>query len=78
MFDKNQFKKSVKDWLKYHPDATVEDLEDYCEQLIPSQSYTTNFWLINQTVSWYQHILSSRELSYDELFEIEPKEVIRA
>ena len=61
MFDINEFKKSVKQWITENPKGSVADLVDYCEELIPPQQFSANKWLIDQTVSWYKHILSQRE-----------------
>ena len=61
MFDCNNFKKQVKDWIKDNPVGSVPDLVDYCDELIPSQYYTTHSWLVDQTVGWYKHILMQRE-----------------
>lgn len=61
MFDANSFKRSVKDWIQKHPDGTVEDLRDFCEEQIPTAQYAACEWLIEQTTSWYAHVLRQRE-----------------
>lgn len=61
MFDFNQFKRSVKDWIRDNPEGSLVDLRDYCEELIPAAQYAANEWLVDQTVSWYRHILASRD-----------------
>ncbi len=61
MFDFNGFKKSVKEWIREHPEGTLVDLRDFCEDKIPPQQYATHEWIIDQTVSWYKHILNHRE-----------------
>jgi hypothetical protein len=60
MFDVNKFKKSVKDWIRIHPMGTELDLRDYCDELVPAHQYQANQWLIEQTISWYRHILERR------------------
>ena len=65
MFDINEFKKSVKIWIKNNPEASVSDITDFCEEIIPSQYYTSYSWLIDQTVDWYKHILSNRKSDQD-------------
>lgn len=62
MFDANQFKRSVKEWMREHPHGTEADLLDFCEEQIPSQQYQANNWLIEHTLSWYRHVLSQRRL----------------
>ena len=61
MFDINEFKRQVKIWIADHPGGEVNDLVDYCEEIIPMQYFAANKWLIDQTVSWYRHILAQRE-----------------
>ncbi|MBM4252340.1 MAG: hypothetical protein FJ146_10250 [Deltaproteobacteria bacterium] len=65
MFDANRFKKSVKEWMRAHPDGTEADLADYCEELIPPAQFTANQWLVEQTVSWYRYVLAQRRREYD-------------
>ena len=60
MFDVNVFKKSVKEWIRVNTDGTEIDLRDYCDELVPAQQYQANQWLIEQTLSWYRHILERR------------------
>ena len=61
VFDFNSFKKSVKQWIREHPEGSLHELRDYCEELIPPNQYTVNNWVVDQTVSWYRHILDHRE-----------------
>lgn len=61
MFDKNEFKKKVKVWIRQNPKASEHDLHDFCDEIMPPNHFAANQWLINQTVSWYKHILESRE-----------------
>ena len=63
MFDVNEFKKRVKQWIAEHPQGEAADLVDYCEELIPPQQFSANKWLVEQTVSWYRHVLVQREIS---------------
>jgi len=62
MFDVNHFKRSVKDWIRVNPQGTLVDLRDYCDEIVPPQSYAANNWLIDQTLSWYRHVLERREM----------------
>jgi len=59
--DVNSFKKEIKQWIQLNPVATVDELRDECESLIPPQLVTSHSWLIEQTVAWYCHVLSSRQ-----------------
>lgn len=61
MFDFNQFKRAVKGWVRENPKGTVTDLVDFCEDQIPPAQYTAHQWLIEETVSWYKHILAHAE-----------------
>lgn len=61
MVDFNRFKRSVKEWIREHPDCSIIELQDYCEEQIPSSQYVANKWIIDQTISWYQHIISLRK-----------------
>lgn len=61
MFDFNEFKRSVKEWIRTHPAGTTQELRDFCEDHIPANSYTANEWVVEQTISWYRHILAQRE-----------------
>lgn len=69
MFDANQFKRAVKEWMRHHPEGTEADLVDFCEEQIPPAQYSANQWLVEHTLSWYRHILSQRlhseELSFE-------------
>jgi hypothetical protein len=59
--DVNAFKKDIKEWMHSHPYGSIEDFNDYCESLIPPALLTGYSWLIDQSVSWYTHVLSSRD-----------------
>lgn len=61
MFDTNKFKAQVKRWIKDNPDGSIDDLTNFCEELIPSNLYQTHSWLIDQTIYWYKSILNSRQ-----------------
>jgi hypothetical protein len=63
MFDTNTFKRSVKAWVREHPNGALEELVDFCEELIPASQYHAYSWLVEQTAGWYQHLLSSRRCS---------------
>jgi hypothetical protein len=69
MFDANQFKRAVKDWIRSNPEGTETDLVDFCEDQIPPHHYATHQWLIEHTVSWYRHILAQRTGASDALDE---------
>lgn len=72
MFDVNQFKRSVKEWIRVNPLGSELDLRDYCDELIPPVLYQANQWLIEQTLSWYHHILERRDqecLNEDEMYD---------
>ncbi len=62
MFDVNHFKRTVKDWIRVNPQGSLVDLRDYCDEIVPPQLYSANQWLIDQTLSWYRHVLERREL----------------
>lgn len=62
MFDVNHFKRTVKDWIRTNPQGSMVDLRDYCDEIVPVQLYAANQWLIDQTLSWYHHVLERREL----------------
>ena len=66
MFDINQFKRQVKDWIRLNPSAAEQDLVDFCEEIIPTNQFAANQWLIEQTVGWYRHIISNRDYSSDD------------
>lgn len=61
MFDVNKFKRSVKEWVRDNPSGSVDELIDYCEELIPPNQYAHHAWLVDQTKGWYQHILDTRK-----------------
>lgn len=61
MFDFNKFKKAVKEWIHSNPSGSINDLRDFCEELIPPAQYSANEWIISQTLSWYNHILDHRK-----------------
>ncbi|MFY7928944.1 MAG: hypothetical protein ACOVS5_08725 [Oligoflexus sp.] len=62
MFDVNQFKRSVKEWIRVNPQGSEHDLRDYCDEIVPPHLYQSNQWLIEQTLSWYRHVLECRDL----------------
>ena len=64
MFDTNNFKRSVKEWVRTNPRGTVADLVDYCEELIPAPQYQAYSWIVDQTVGWYEHVLSQRQSNH--------------
>ena len=71
MFDFNSFKRSVKEWINSNPQGTVADLRDFCEEQIPPAQYMANMWVVDQTVSWYRHILEHREFRTNDDEDIE-------
>lgn len=60
MFDTNNFKRSVKEWVRNNPDGPKDDLIDYCEGLIPPNLFNNYQWLIDQTSGWYDHVIQTR------------------
>ena len=60
IFDTNKFKRSVKDWTRENPNGTLEELVDYCEELIPAAQFNSYSWLVEQTAGWYQYVLNTR------------------
>ncbi len=63
MFDINGFKKKVKAWVLDHPEGDVAELIDFCEEQIPPAQFAANKWLIEQTTSWYKHVLQNKRIS---------------
>jgi hypothetical protein len=63
MFDANSFKRSVKEWMRSHPEGTEADLVDFCEDQIPAAQFAANQWLVEHTLSWYKHVLTQRRLA---------------
>lgn len=61
MFDRNEFKRKVKTWIREHPDGSEQDLVDYCDEIIPANQFGVNQWLVEQTLSWYKFILATRD-----------------
>jgi hypothetical protein len=61
MFDTNNFKRSVKTWVRDNPTGSMADLLDFCESIVPAHQYAAHEWIIEQTAGWYQHILSQRK-----------------
>lgn len=68
MFDANQFKRAVKDWIRQHPEGSEADLVDFCEEQIPPAQFAAHQWLVDHTLSWYRHILTQRkhEAAYED------------
>ena len=60
MFDTNNFKRSVKEWVRTNPRATIAELTDYCEDIIPTTQYQSHGWLVEQTLGWYENVLNNR------------------
>lgn len=67
MLDYNNFKKKIKEWMNLYPEGTIDDLIDYCEELIPSHQYSSYSWLIEQTAEWYKYILTQRKFIEEQL-----------
>ena len=74
MLDHNLFKKQVKSWIKQNPEAKEQDFVDYCEELIPPNQFASYRWLVEQTTSWYKHVLSNRETAKQYKFDEEDSE----
>ena len=66
MFDVNQFKRQVKDWIRHTPMGSKQELVDFCEENIPANQFAANQWLVEQTVNWYQQILHARQVESSE------------
>ena len=61
MLNVNEFKKRIKKWMDDNPFAQETDLVKYCKKIIPENELKANQWLLDQTVSWYKHILLIRD-----------------
>ncbi len=61
MFDINEFKKKVKEWIRQNPQGDESEFVDFCEDLIPPAQFSANRWIVDQTVAWYRSILQSRK-----------------
>jgi hypothetical protein len=73
MIDTNKFKQSIKHWVQSHPDSNEQSFRDFCEELIPPQHYATYEWLVDQSVSWYNHMMTQKEsakLAYEDLSDV--------
>ena len=66
LFDPNQFKRSVKGWIRENPSGSENELIDFCEEQIPPAQYAAYKWLVDHTVSWYRHILASRKFAAED------------
>ena len=68
MLNFNNFKKEVKVWMSQNPNGSEIELLDFCEDIIPANQYVANKWIIDETVSWYKHVLDNRkkELAYEQ------------
>lgn len=66
MFDANQFKRSVKNWMRQNPQGSEADLVDFCEEQIPPAQYTAHQWLVEHTLSWYRFVLAQRSNQPDD------------
>lgn len=64
MFDSNQFKRAVKEWVRSHPEATVSEFEEFCTHQLPAVEYPQHQWLVSQSISWYRHVLINRKSNY--------------
>ena len=60
MFNSNELKKKVKLWMQENPEGSERELQDYCEELIPSQEFQTHKWLVEHTLHWYRFVLERR------------------
>lgn len=65
MFDPNKFKKAIKEWVKMHSNASIGEFVDFCEAQIPAPHFAANQWLIEQSLSWYEHILAQRKAAQE-------------
>ncbi len=54
MFDKNSFKESFRHWFAANPAATETEVREFCQNNIPAKIYLQYFWLVEQTIAWYQ------------------------
>lgn len=61
MFDANRFKRAVKDWVRSNPQGSLAEFVDFCEDQIPPSQFSSHQWLVEQSVSWYRHVLANRE-----------------
>ena len=53
--------------MQEQPSATLSDLQEYCEEIIPPQLYPANRWLVQQTLDWYTYILAQRKANQGRL-----------
>lgn len=63
MFDINDFKRKVKEWIRLNPDGAEQELMDFCEELIPRHQFAAHQWIVDQTVNWFRHIVANREIT---------------
>lgn len=73
MIDSNEFKKEVKVWMRSHPNASEQDLIDFCEEMIPPSQFSASKWLIDQTISWYRYVVMNKE--YDRSLSEESEDI---
>lgn len=60
MVSANTFKARVKAFLKTNPDATEDEMQDFCDELLPPTAYAANAWLIAETMGWFRFMREQR------------------
>jgi hypothetical protein len=48
MFDKNMFKNEFRTWSDYHPFANLNEIEGFCDALIPDEFKSYYAWLVGE------------------------------
>lgn len=60
MFDKNQFKGIFRSWAENNPFLDKEDALEFCHRIIPTPLLKQNYWLIEQSIAWFQWVKEQR------------------
>jgi hypothetical protein len=62
MFNKNTFKEMFRQWVDQNQSATPEEAREFCQKLIPSSVYASHYWLVEESLSWFQWVQKSRRV----------------
>ena len=62
-FDKNRFKEAFRVWVNAHPAASSAQVLEFCHCNIPPQHMLKNYWLVEQSLQWFQWLSEQKDRS---------------
>jgi hypothetical protein len=74
MFDKNGFKEAFRVWAYQNRGATAVEAKEFCSARIPAAAFAQHYWLVEQSVEWFNWLKRREEFTREELHDDDENE----